>query len=91
MDLQKGSFIKLRAFGGKQIVRRFVRKHKGAVLICSNEEYRQASREHREPLCVGFPIDDVIGADARNTLRAANKRHSEDSSKRSRSRGKKRG
>jgi hypothetical protein len=91
MGLQKGSFIKLRAFGGKQIVRRFVRKYKGAVLICSDEEYRKASREHREPLCIGFPIDDVIGADARNILTAANKRHSVSSAKRSRSRRKKRG
>ena len=90
MGLRKGSFIKLRAFGGKQIVRRFVRKHKEAVLICSDEEYRQASREHREPLCVGFPIDDVIGADARNIL-TVNKRHSVSSAKHSQSTRKKRG
>lgn len=65
--MRRGCFIKLRAFGGKHIVRRFVRRKNGSVLICSDEEYRLAIREGRQPLCVGFPLSEVLdeGADAR--------------------------
>ena len=70
MRLQKGSFIKLRAFGGRRIVRRFICKQNASVLICSDEEYRLAARERRPPLCVGFPIEDVIGKSVRNLLKS---------------------
>jgi hypothetical protein len=60
MGYVKGDQIKLWAFGGKQIVRRFVEERGGSVLICSQEEYDLALREGREPLCIGFPSEDVI-------------------------------
>jgi hypothetical protein len=68
MVLRKGVLIKLRAFGGKQIIRRFVGKKDGMVLICSDEEFRFATKEGREPLCVGFPVKDVIGAENRRIV-----------------------
>lgn len=60
MVLKRGTLIRVRAFGGKEIVRRFLAKRNGTVLICSDQEYQSARREKREPLCVGFPMADVI-------------------------------
>lgn len=60
MVLKRGALIKVRAFGGKEIVRRFLAKRNGTVLICSDEEYQLALRERRKPTCVGFPLSDVI-------------------------------
>ena len=64
MTLKMGALIKVRAFGGKEIVRRFIAKQNATILICSDEEYESARREKRKPLCVGFPLSDVITADA---------------------------
>ena len=60
MRYVKGDSIKLRAFGGKCIVRRFVEERGGSILICSHEEYSLALREERGPLCIGFRPEDVI-------------------------------
>jgi hypothetical protein len=66
MSLKKGSLITVRAFGGKEIVRRFLAQRNGTILICSEEEYQSARLEKRQPTCVGFPISDVVKA--KNTL-----------------------
>jgi hypothetical protein len=66
MGLKRGSLIKVRAFGGKEIVRRFLAKRNGTILICSEEEYQSARLQKREPMCVGFPVADVIDANALN-------------------------
>lgn len=60
MRYVRGDAIRLRAFGGKQIVRRFVGSVGSSVLICTHEEYELAIREGREPLCIGFSPGDVI-------------------------------
>jgi hypothetical protein len=64
MILKAGALIKVRAFGGKEIVRRFIARQNGTILICSDEEYQSARREKRRPLCVGFPFSDLITTDA---------------------------
>ncbi len=69
MAVTKGGLIKLRAFGGKQIVRRFVGKRRETVLICSDQEYKSALRDRRDPLCVGFPLEDVVGDETKKRLR----------------------
>lgn len=66
MGLKRGGLIKVRAFGGKEIVRRFLAKRNGTVLICSEEEYQSARLQKREPICVGFPVGDVIEASTLN-------------------------
>lgn len=60
MSLKRGGLIKVRAFGGKEIVRRFIAKRNGTVLICSEEEYESARLAKRQPMCVGFPASDVV-------------------------------
>jgi len=60
MRYVRGDAIRLRAFGGKQIVRRFVESLGNSVLICTHEEYELALREGREPLCIGFSPEDIV-------------------------------
>jgi glycine/serine hydroxymethyltransferase len=69
MRVEIGQLIQLRACGDRRIFRRFVGEQNGTILICSNQEYKSALREKREPLCVGFPLADVIGVSTRETLR----------------------
>jgi hypothetical protein len=73
MVLKRGALIKVRAFGGKQIVRRFLAKQNGTVLICSDEEYQSARFERRKPTCVGFPLSDVINVETERSARKSNK------------------
>jgi hypothetical protein len=71
MVLKRGALIKVRAFGGKQIIRRFLAKRDGTVLICSDEEYQSARLERRKPTCVGFPLSDVINVETERSSRNA--------------------
>jgi len=73
MVLKRGVFIKVRAFGGKQIIRRFLAKRNGTVLICSDEEYQSARLERRKPTCVGFPLSDVINVETERSSSDASK------------------
>jgi hypothetical protein len=73
MVLKRGSLIKVRAFGGKEIVRRFLAKRNGTVLICSDEEYQSARFERRKPTCVGFPLTDVIDFEPEQNAPKTNK------------------
>ena len=73
MILKRGALIKVRAFGGKQIIRRFLAKRNGTVLICSDEEYQSARLERRKPTCVGFPLSEVINVETERNARRTNK------------------
>jgi hypothetical protein len=73
MVLKRGALIRVRAFGGKQIIRRFLSKRNGTVLICSDEEYQSARLERRKPTCVGFPLADVIKVETERGVRKTNR------------------
>lgn len=73
MVLKRGALIRVRAFGGKRIVRRFLAKRNGTVLICSDEEYQSARLERRKPTCVGFPLSDVVNVETELRSRNASK------------------
>jgi hypothetical protein len=32
----------------------------GIILVCKAEEFQAARREHRDPISIGFPIDDIV-------------------------------
>ena len=55
-----GDQVLLRAFGDKTLVRRVVGLGERTVFVSTEEEYLQAKVEMREPVCVGFPITQVI-------------------------------
>jgi hypothetical protein len=61
--MKPGSLIRLRAYGDREIERRVVAVNDKVVLVCRDEEYKEALREGREPLCVGFSKKDVLAQD----------------------------
>lgn len=59
--MKVGQNVKLKGYGGKEIIRRIVGLDKDTVIVCQAEEYKKALLEKREPVSVGFPIKYVIG------------------------------
>lgn len=55
-----GDRVWLRAHRGVEIERRVVRVKADVVAVCLDEEFEEAVAQHREPLCVGFPLSDVL-------------------------------
>jgi hypothetical protein len=60
MNAQKGDLVKVKAYGGQMIVRRVVEVRERSVILTTKEEYETAAREKREPICIGFPLSDVV-------------------------------
>jgi hypothetical protein len=58
-----GKNVKLRAYGGQEIVRRVVDQRKETVYVCTENEYQKANQEKREPVSVGFNVRFVLNSD----------------------------
>ena len=58
--MQSGDKVELQAFGGVQITRRLVAVSGDTLLVCLEEEYKQAKSGGREPVVVGFPMDALV-------------------------------
>lgn len=58
--INKGDKVVVKAFPNKQLERRVVDTNNQTVIVCNEEEYYKALKEHREPSAIGFPIEDVI-------------------------------
>lgn len=58
--MKPGQMVKLRAYGGEELVRVVVRLDKKTVVVCRQDEYESARLEGREPMGVGFHLKDVI-------------------------------
>jgi hypothetical protein len=56
----KGQVVTALLYGGGEALRRVIADKGDVIVICSEEEYKQADREGREPSGVGFPREDVI-------------------------------
>lgn len=67
--MQVGDFVYLRAYGDQIIHRRVVAVEK-LIYITTDEEYRAALNEEREPRCVGFPVSDLLSDEAARALLA---------------------
>jgi hypothetical protein len=55
-----GDNIRVKAFGGKEIIRRIIDRRKNTIYICTDYEYEKSKIEKREPIAVGFHIKYVI-------------------------------
>jgi hypothetical protein len=55
-----GDIVTVNAFGCKALLRRFVGLTTSVVLVCKEDEYLRAGAEKRQPVCVGFPLSDII-------------------------------
>lgn len=58
--LSRGTEITVIAYGGERLRRRVWEDVGEGVLICREEEYQRAIREHDEANCSGFPKEDVV-------------------------------
>ncbi len=59
-NLHPGTLVKIRAYGNTVLTRRCAGVQGDTVRICNEAEYEAALREQREPVCIGFPIADVV-------------------------------
>ena len=59
--MQPGDTIRVVGDQGKELVRRLVEVRGQVVLICTDEEFKAARTEGREPICVGFKASKVVG------------------------------
>lgn len=58
--MHKGQSVTVKLYGGKTAMRRVVSVKRDVVVICSDEEYKLAESEGREPEGLGFPHSDII-------------------------------
>ena len=58
--MEKGQLIRVRGYGGEELIRRLVRETDSTLVICTEQEYEAAQREGREPRAVGFPKANLI-------------------------------
>jgi hypothetical protein len=59
MAIKAGDFVKVRVFGGQEKNRRIVRLNDRKALLTTSEEFEKAVAEGREPISIGFPLEDV--------------------------------
>ncbi|MBF7081866.1 hypothetical protein IT084_02610 [Desulfallas sp. Bu1-1] len=61
--MKPGDLVRINAYGGKELLRRVVAvttlARRKIVCVCTEEEWQTAQEEGREPMCVGFPLEDV--------------------------------
>lgn len=60
MDIQRGALIKVRAYGGKELIASCEDVQGRTVIVTTEQERKKAAREKRSPTCIGFPLADVI-------------------------------
>jgi hypothetical protein len=65
--MSEGQLVTVRLYGGGTAVRRVLSVAQNVIEVCSEEEYQSAKREGREPLSLGFPIEDVIDSESIQT------------------------
>lgn len=65
--MHKGQSVTVKLYGGKMAVRRVVAVKRDVIVICSDEEYKKAESEGREPEGLGFPHSDVIESEQLTT------------------------
>lgn len=58
--MRNGDLIRVKTYGGKVEARRVVDVRERLVIVTTKEEYETAAREQRKPVCIGFPLVDVI-------------------------------
>ena len=59
--LNFGDIVLVKAFPNQTLTRRVVAViDNETVLLCNEEEFQSALKEHRKPTAIGFPIYDVI-------------------------------
>ena len=59
--MKPGDTIRVMGDQDKELVRRLVEVRGQLILICKEDEFQTARAEGREPVCVGFKVNKVVG------------------------------
>jgi len=60
MKIQPGSTVLVRAYPNQELRRRVVALESRVVLLTTDIEWRTSQAQQRDPVCLGFPIEDII-------------------------------
>lgn len=58
--MTEGKTVRLIQYGDRIIERTLVSVEKGVLFVCKREEYDAAAFEKREPVCIGFKVEDLV-------------------------------
>lgn len=59
--MEYGDLVRVRLYGGEEVVRRFLAKRKCSVVVCCEAEFQRSLKESRDPDGIGFPPEDILG------------------------------
>jgi hypothetical protein len=60
VDIQHGTLIRVRAYGGRVLVVSCEAIQGQTVVVTTEKERESAAKEQRDPICLGFPLADVL-------------------------------
>jgi hypothetical protein len=63
--MNAGNKVILSQYGNASIERIVVCVENGRIYVCKPDEFAASQAEHREPVSVGFRLEDLIGAGQR--------------------------
>lgn len=55
-----GKEVSLQAYGGETLKRVLVAVENGVLFVCKRDEFEAAMREERDPICIGFRVEDLV-------------------------------
>jgi hypothetical protein len=58
-QLKIGALVRVRDWEGKLLQRRVVTVCGNLLFVCTDEELREAGKEGRDPITVGWPLDEA--------------------------------
>ncbi len=59
--METGDLVRVRLYGGEEVVRRFLVQTKRCVVVCREQEFQRSVKESRDPDGIGFPPEDILG------------------------------
>jgi len=59
--MQSGQLVTVMASRGEILKRVLVSVENSVYFVCKKEEFDSSVREGREPICIGFKREDVVG------------------------------
>jgi hypothetical protein len=57
--MDRGQMVQVTEYGGNKLIRRVIADKGEVIVICNEQEFRNALREKREPNGIGFPRKSV--------------------------------
>ena len=60
MDVQRGDAVVVKAYGEMELERRVIGIQAPFVMLTTDEELDAAKLESRPPMCIGFPLRDIV-------------------------------